>query len=89
VLESITLGAEPLLAILPQNARKADSRSNLPNNGTFNPMHRDENVGRAHDVEPAHNAESIKRCKQILHFMQRSHCCMAADNQLAFFLRTI
>jgi hypothetical protein len=33
LLESTTLGAEPLLAILPQNARKANSRSNLPNNG--------------------------------------------------------
>ena len=33
LLQSTTLGAEPLLAILPQNARKANSRSNLPNNG--------------------------------------------------------
>ena len=88
LLESTTLGAEPLLAILPQNARKANSRSNLPNNGTSEPIHGHENVGTIHNIELAHNVESIKLCKQILHSMQQSHCSWAA-NQLAFFLWTI
>jgi len=71
LLESTTLGAEPLLAILPQNARKANSRSNLPNNGTSKPIYGHENVGTIHNIELAHNVESIKLCKQILHSMQQ------------------
>jgi hypothetical protein len=84
LLESTTLGAEPLLAILPQNARKANSRSNLPNNGTSKPIYGHENVGTIHNIELAHNVETIK-------FVNKSYIpCSnpiyaSAANQLAFF----